>query len=1596
MAGVDSLMSSTKWLHSHGLKRKKLTLQKILTQLGFQQKEDYVNNLGRPVSSRYAHGLFQQYNSNDKIYNLTARKEQVLQKIDSVTSVIKLYKQRLHWLTSGSQLVFGVIQEPSVVLVLDLGTVTKDALFRDAFCLVLREQVAQVSKFNIICVSQEPVRWQQRIVRATPHNVEEAIEWVWNLQQTPTVTPDSAAQTVSQALDEQVEAVYYFALGDILEDQKQPLLHSISHSPCPVHTVSYNAQKEETLRFLKELSDQTKGRTKLGQNSEKNVKMNTFHAPIAPERLNLHDTENNNHPVSEVKDEDFVSSKVWLKHNGLRAQKLRLYEAFADCAFRHSDGVVDIKTKPEDESVQTDADNNMKLINAKYCDRFVHAHWKDGSVVHVYISKEKYRWYEEKMKTALEQMERRVKWLQQGSRELFGTVLEDRVYILIDTSHSMKDKLFLVKEKIFQLMQEQLRYKKMFNFVNFDSRVEAWKAKLAEVNEENLKDAWAWVQELKVGSSTNTLRALQVSLADSKTEAIYLLTDGRPDQPAKTILTQVNYEKPVPIHTISFNCNDKEANRFLYELSSDTGGRFHSYNTYLQDPDAPQPFVSEDIQLILNEIEKGKANLEKIQKVHTECLMLDLYHNGDNDLAQRLTQTQMKKPLPKSDSTHELTTYSPLLHRKSMSAPRLLQRKKALHAEQTKTSLLRTLSRGVQLCENNIETTMPPETKELFMSNSMKAEAVLKGFNIMNGNDSEKKVKKTPKECLDMSSLRWLKTHGLVAKRLTIMDALAPTTVPHTAKYVPIIDKHVVSKVFDEVLPLAHVSGNRKLITLINPQAVNLDKYKQKLAQAIKSYERRLNLVVWRALSQEERDKFESDKPLSFFENKEALLQALDRMAWPISAEDVTLLEDEISAGKTYFQQATDLQATTANDASMANAKAQNNKGDIEKQVVKVKPKRKRLDPLRSQKVIARSDVDGFYYQGTVIKSVSSKCALVDFCQGENQIIPISFIIQTGGALPCPPLKVGDFVFAKTGRGSSCYVPAVVIATPRTEASDKLYSVLKYNSRKEHCLRSELFKISQSQFGFSCRYIREAQMVDYTIPSVQIVKPILNQKLLEEEKKRRKEKKKGRNNSGKPFKREKNKKGNYMEHHLVTMTKSRERSSSSDSNNEEDNILTYGEVDMLSVQCPPSPILCLAPPDQKPPRSIRSALPKTSTPRSPNIEANYDTNLEINKKLESLAAQITQYQKEHTEQQQNIQEFLKDVAALKSHQEKCRSEQDQNLARQQIDLLQQLKMATPISSTEVEQDDQRKDNQFTKRSKIESRLCPLGPGQKVLAVCSHNGFYREGTIVHDCGDLTYFVQNATGEISRVSREGIFSDIDDNTKEIKEDDTVLGPHPLHDGAFCPGVVLEIMPDFKLVIQYYDHTENVVLREQLYLTSPERYERDTANISECEERWVGQPVVARNDETGTFHLAEVRKRVGTKYVISWADGKTVTQDITWIFGKYSQPHVLSVGGHVLTLASSTSLTFLPGVITGYNGTKLQITFCNGKSCQNVEPHHCFGLSRNRFNMAVQHYHQQKTRREAQEVNSASDNEDSLSDISSVTITSIESENFSQVKD
>ena len=73
--------------------------------------------------------------------------------------------------------------------------------------------------------------------------------------------------------------------------------------------------------------------------------------------------------------------------------------------------------------------------------------------------------------------------------------------------------------------------------------------------------------------TTNTQKALEVAMSVLEAEGVYLLTDGRPDQPTEQILARVQQLPKIPVHTISFNCADSNANAFLAQLAKNTGGR---------------------------------------------------------------------------------------------------------------------------------------------------------------------------------------------------------------------------------------------------------------------------------------------------------------------------------------------------------------------------------------------------------------------------------------------------------------------------------------------------------------------------------------------------------------------------------------------------------------------------------------------------------------------------------------------------------------------------------------------------------------------------------------------------------------------------------------------------------------------------------------------------------------------------------------------------------------------------------------------------------------------------------------------------------------
>lgn len=159
---------------------------------------------------------------------------------------------------------------------------------------------------------------------------------------------------------------------------------------------------------------------------------------------------------------------------------------------------------------------------------------------------------------------------------------------------------------------------------------------------------------------------------------------------------------------------------------------------------------------------------------------------------------------------------------------------------------------------------------------------------------------------------RWLEKNSLSALKLTIMDALGPSAIPHSAKDVPILNKKVSAKVFNSIFPLAHVSNGNQ-VTLINPNGVDLKSYEERLRGQVNVYWDRLTKLAWDIIPSEKRgsviaecghEETDITDPLSiaYRENKDVLRNAMEKLGWPRPQTNFDLLEAEIQRAENFIK----------------------------------------------------------------------------------------------------------------------------------------------------------------------------------------------------------------------------------------------------------------------------------------------------------------------------------------------------------------------------------------------------------------------------------------------------------------------------------------------------------------------------------------------------------------------------------------------------------------------------------------------------------------------------------------------------------------------
>ena len=164
---------------------------------------------------------------------------------------------------------------------------------------------------------------------------------------------------------------------------------------------------------------------------------------------------------------------------------------------------------------------------------------------------------------------------------IFGNIHEKNVTFCIDTSGSMYNCLNAIKDHLCDALS-QMASKNIadstFNVIEFSTTVTKWSDKMVKCTEETVALAKEWIRSLGPKTGTNTLDALVTAFSDDICEAVYLVTDGLPDQQPNIILDEVAYvAKTRPVHCfyIQQELPDSSAVSFLQELAMDTYGSFH-------------------------------------------------------------------------------------------------------------------------------------------------------------------------------------------------------------------------------------------------------------------------------------------------------------------------------------------------------------------------------------------------------------------------------------------------------------------------------------------------------------------------------------------------------------------------------------------------------------------------------------------------------------------------------------------------------------------------------------------------------------------------------------------------------------------------------------------------------------------------------------------------------------------------------------------------------------------------------------------------------------------------------------------------------------
>ena len=220
--------------------------------------------------------------------------------------------------------------------------------------------------------------------------------------------------------------------------------------------------------------------------------------------------------------------------------------------------------------------------------------------------------------------------------------------------------------------------------------------------------------------------------------------------------------------------------------------------------------------------------------------------------------------------------------------------------------------------------------------------------------------------------------------------------------------------------------------------------------------------------------------------------------------------------------------------------------------------------------------------------------------------------------------------------------------------------------------------------------------------------------------------------------------------------------------------------------------------------------------------------------------------------------------------------------------------------------------------------------ERVLARWSMDGWYRQGLVVRDNKDGRYLVMDDAGDSDVVAADNlVLLSREPSQSPLDLGSFVVALHPEYQGVYGPAQVTAHIFEDQYAVLMFDGRTGKRSRREMFLATEGKYTRDVEGIVAKQQEWVGQVVVARNNEDGFFYHGTIQRYDSGHFTImSLQDGFLDTLRSDHVFGPAQKRRVIQCRDYIVAFGNgSTTSVGIPGQVIKCVGGELDVDLCHG---------------------------------------------------------------------